>query len=115
MFEFWDSQDGPLVAINAASPVGAFLAPVVAVRGGNASLPLHLLEFLFARFLVLTPELADPAHPGYHFGAMAISPAHLERVFESLVAAGLDMAVSTADDVVTAVMKIHASVSFVHE
>ena len=39
----------------------------------------------------------------------------VERVFDSLVAAGLDTAVSSADDVVTAVMQIHASVSFVHE
>ena len=78
-------------------------------------MPLHLLEFLFARFLVLTSELVDPAHPGYRFGAMAILPARLERVFESLVAAGLNTAVSTADGVVTTVMTLRASVSFVHE
>ena len=110
VFEFWENQGGPLVAIDTASPVGAFLAPVVAARGGNASLPLHLLEFLFARFLVLTPELVDPVHPDYCFGALAISPARLERVFDSLVSSGLDTAVSTADGVVTAVMALHASV-----
>ena len=116
VFEFWDDHGQPLVAVDAASPVGAFLAPVVVARGGNASLPLHLLEFLFARFLVvLTSELVDPAHPGYRFGAMAISPARLERVFDSLVSAGLDTAVSTADGVVTAVMALRASVLFVHE
>ena len=114
MFAFWDLHGGPLVAVEAASPIGAFLAPVVTARGGNASLPLHLLEFLFARFLVLTSGLVDPAHPGYRFGAMAISPAHLERAFDSLVQAGLDTAVSTAHGVVTAVMTLRASVSFVH-
>ena len=77
---------------------------------------LHLLEYLFARFLALTSELVDPAHPGYRFGAMAISPARLERAFDSLlVEAGLDTAVSTADGVVTAIMTLRASVSFVHE
>ena len=115
VFEFWDLHGGPLVAVDAASPVGAFLAPVVAARGGNAPLPLHILEFLFARFLVLASELVDPAHPGYRFGAMAISPARLERIFDSLVEAGLDTAVSTADGVVTAIMTLRASVSFVHE
>ena len=100
---------------NTDSPVGAFLAPVVAARGGNARLPLHLLEFLFARFLVLTSELLDPGHPGYRFGAMAISPARLERVFVSLAQAGLDLAPSTADGVVTAIMSLHASLSFAHE
>ena len=115
VFDYWDHHGGPLVAIDPGSPVGAFLAPVVAARGGNAQLPLHLLEFLFARFLVLTPELLDPGHPGYRFGAMAISPARLERVFESLVQADLDTAVSTADGVVTAIMSLHASVSFAHE
>ena len=74
IFDYWDHHGGPLVAIDPGSPVGAFLAPVVAARGGNAQLPLHLLEFLFARFLVLTPELLDSGHPGYRFGAMAISP-----------------------------------------
>ena len=82
VFDYWDHPGGPLIAIDAASPVGSFLAPIAAVRGGNASLPLHLLEFLFARFLVLTSELVDAAHPGYRFGAMAISPARLERVFD---------------------------------
>ena len=115
MFAFWDLHSGPLVAVEAASPVGAFLAPAVAARGGNASLPLHLLEFLFARFLVLTSELVDPGHPGCRFGAMAISPARLERVFDSLAQAGLDTAVSTADSIVTAATTLHASVSFVHE
>ena len=115
VFAFWDLHGGPLVAVDAASPVGAFLAPVVAARGGNVSLPLHLLEFLFARFLVLTSELVDPAHPGYRFSAMAISPARLERVFDSLVESGLDTAVSTVDGVVTAIMTLRASVSFVHE
>ena len=115
VFDYWDEHGGPLVAIDNTSFIGIFLGPIVAARGGDSVLPLHLLEFLFARFLVLTAELVDPAHPGYRFGAMAVSPARLERVFESLVAAGLDTAVSSADDVVTAVMKIHASVSFVHE
>ena len=115
VFDYWDHHGGPLVAVNAASPVGTFLAPIVAARGGNASLPLHLLEFLFARFLVLTSELVDAAHPGYRFGAMAILPARLERVFDSLVQAWLDTAVSTADGVVTAVMALRASVSFAHE
>ena len=115
VFDYWDHHGGPLVAVDAASPVGAFLAPIVAARGGNASLPLHLLEFLFARFLVLTSELLDAGHPGYRFGAMAISPQRLERVFGSLVQAGLDTAVSTADGVVTAVMALHASVPFAHE
>ena len=115
VFDYWDHHGGPLVAADAASPIGTFLAPIVAARGGNASLPLHLLEYLFARFLVLTSELVDAAHPGYRFGAMAISPARLERVFDSLVQAGLDTAASTADGVVTAVMTLHASVSFVHE
>ena len=104
----------PLVAVDPASPVGTFLAPVTA-RCGNASLPLHLLEFLLARFLVLTSELADPAQQGYRVGAMAISPVRLERAFDSLVDAGHDTAVSTADGIVTAVMALHASVSFVHE
>ena len=114
MFDYWDLHGGSLVAVDAASPVGAFLAPIVAARGGNASLPLHLLEFLFAHFLVLTSELVDAAHPGYRFGAMAISPARLERAFDSFVQAGLNTAVSTAHGVVTAVMTLHASVSFVH-
>ena len=115
VFDYWDERGGPLITIDRTSPIGIFLGPVIAARGGSPVLPLHHLEFLFARFLVLTPELVDPAHPGYRFGAMAVSPTRLERVFDSLVAAGLDTAVSSADDVVTAVMKIHASVSFVHE
>ena len=115
VFDHWDHNGRPLVAVDADSPVGAFLAPIVAARGGNSSLPLHLLEFLFARFLVLTSELLDPGHPGYRFGAMAISPARLKRVFVSLAQAGLDLAPSTADGVVTAIMSLHASLSFAHE
>ena len=46
VFEFWEDHGGPLVAVDAASPVSTFLAPVVTARGGNASLLLHLLEFL---------------------------------------------------------------------
>ena len=115
VFDYWELNGGPLVSIDATSPVGSFLAPVVAARGGNASLPLHLLEYLFARFLVLTPELVDPAHPGYRLGAMSISPGRLERIFDSLIHAGLDTAVSTTDGVVASVMALHATVSFAHE
>ena len=82
VFDYWDHHGGPLVAVDAASPIGTFLTPIVVARGGNASLPLHLLEYLFARFLVLTSELVDAGHPGYRYGAMAISPARLERVFD---------------------------------
>ena len=114
VFEHWEGAVGPQVAVDAPTPLGTFLAPVVALRGGNASLPLHLLEFLFARFLVLTPELCDASHPGYRFGALAISPARLERAFDSLVGMGLDTAVSSADDVVRAVLMMHPSVTFSH-
>ena len=41
--------------------------------------------------------------------------ASAERIFDSLVQAGLDTAVSTADGVAMAVMTLHASVWFVHE
>ena len=100
VFMLWDEDGGPRVAVDPESPAGVFLAPVIAIRGGEPSLPLHLLEYLFARFLVITPELGDMLHPGYRFGATAISPARLERAFNSLVEAGLDTSVSSADDVV---------------
>ena len=108
----WEEQGGPLVTIDSDSQIGKFLAPVIAIRGGEPSLPLHLLEFLFARFLVITPGLGDMLHPGYRFGATAVAPARLERVFNSLVESGLDTTVSSADDVVCALMTLHGSLSF---
>ena len=114
VFGYWEDEGGPQVTVDASTPLGTFLASVVALRGGNASLPLHILEFLFARFLVLAPELCDTLHPGYRFGALAISPARLKRVLNSLVSAGLDTAVSYADDAMRAVLTLHSSVTFAH-
>ena len=114
VYDYWEDDGRPHVAVDASVSLGAFLVPVVALRGGNASLPLHILEFLFARFLVLAPELTGTLHPGYCFGALAISPARLERAFGSLVSAGLDTAVSSADGAVRAVLALHPSVTFAH-
>ena len=85
VYDYLEDDGRPHVAVDASTSLGAFLVPVVALRGGNASLPLHLLEFLFARFLLLAPELTDTLHPDYRFGALAISPARFECAFGSLV------------------------------
>ena len=52
VFDYGEDEGGPLVTVDATTSLGTFLAPIVALRGGNASLLLHLLEFLFSRFLV---------------------------------------------------------------
>ena len=63
---------------------------------------------------MLEPELCGTLHPGYRFGALAISPARLKRVFNSLVSAGLDTAVSSTDGAMRAVLALHSSVTFAH-
>ena len=35
VFDYWDERGGPLVTIDSTSPIGIFLGPVVAARGGT--------------------------------------------------------------------------------